>query len=138
MNHKGKIAATPTAHERDKDLDFMIKLPTEQAIFYRPLLPNHRERSASQPLKSRSRRTSSLSQEENCSNSMQSAQNYGSVVRRSFTPARTVSNRDSRGSVTRSFTDSQSSRSEISYSFTDSMEIAGFTSESSLESFCGI
>lgn len=137
MNHEGKIAATPTGNDCDKNIEFIVKLPEEQAIFSRPLMPCRREHTANQPVKSgHSKRVSSLSQEENQSTFTQ-PQHYGSIVRRTFVP-RVVKHCDSRGSVTQSSTESQYSRSDMSYSFTDSMEIAGFTSDSSLESFQGI
>ena len=136
VDSKGKVTAKPvTTEQGDRTLDFIVKLPAEQAVFWKPTSANRRGRDEKQPLRSNTRKAAS---------SMENTQyrhgSFGSMVERAFSSRNVGQQCASRssGAVHHSSSESQYSQSDRSYSFTDSMEIAGFTSDSSLESFKGM
>lgn len=132
MNSKGKVAAIPDAKERgDKNVDFIVRLPAEQAVFRKSTTTDRRGRVEKPPVESRTRKPNSSTESTAYQNGT-----HGSMVQRAFSSRAVGGQCASQCSdVRQSSSDSQYSQSERSYSFTDSMEIAGFTSDSSVESF---
>ena len=132
MDSKGKVTAIPDAKERgDRNVDFIVKLPEEQAIFRKLTTSDCRGRVEKPP---QTRKSNSSTESAQCQNGT-----HGSIVQRAFSSRAVGRQCASQCSDARqSSSDSQYSQSERSYSFTDSMEIAGFTSDSSLESFKGM
>lgn len=139
INSNGKVTAKPSTLEYHKNLDFIVKLPAEQAVFSTLTSVNRRSSAAGkQPITSRRRKMmASVSHE---SSSLCQHTPLRSMVQRAFSSRAVGHQSGSQSSdvVHQSSSDSQYSQSERSYSFTDSMEIAGFTSDSSLESFKGV
>jgi hypothetical protein len=137
VDSKGKVTAEPDTKEHgDKNLDFIVKLPEEQAVFCKQTSADRRNRAEKQPMKTSHTRKTMSSME----NTQYQQGSCGSIVQRAFASRAVGQQCASRSSdvVHQSSSDSQYSQSERSYSFTDSMEIAGFTSDSSLESFKGM
>lgn len=135
VDSKGKVTAIPDAKERgDKNVDFIVKMPEEQAVFSKSTTTDCRGSVEKPPQTSHARKSNSSTENAQSQNGM-----HGSLVQRAFSSRAVGRHCASQCSdVRQSSSDSQYSQSERSYSFTDSMEIAGFTSDSSLESFKGM
>jgi hypothetical protein len=139
LDSTGKVTAKPAdiKEHDDKNVDFIVKLPAEQAVFCKQTSTDRRSCGGKQSLKTSHTKKTMMS-------SMESTQyqhgSQGSMVQRAFSSRAVGQQCASRCSnvAHESSSDSQYSQSERSYSFTDSMEIAGFTSDSSLESFKGM
>ncbi|XP_028405121.1 fibroblast growth factor 1-like [Dendronephthya gigantea] len=136
VDSNGKVTAKPDTKEHaNKNLNFIVKIPAEQVEFCKNS-PTDR-RTEKRPMMSHTRKFM-LSQD---SSSQYRHRQCDSMVQRVFSTRAACRERDSQSSEImrrQSSSDSQYSQSERSYSFTDSMEIAGFTSDSSVESFKGI
>ncbi|XP_046852123.1 uncharacterized protein LOC124445442 isoform X2 [Xenia sp. Carnegie-2017] len=126
IDSNGKINAKPNLDENssDRSLDFVVKIPAERAEFCQQSSERRRRREEKQPIFSR--KDASKFKAEKMTYSQ-----YGKL--KSFS-SQTASEKKASMSTRDSSSESQFSQSEKSYSFTDSMEIAGFTSDSSMES----